>query len=589
MATVSATTTPQTVSVGGSHGAVLTNTGGSRVVASWSGNAVEAYPGSGADPRSVVRIPAGVTSFSLVADSGTVAVTVSAIVPDQGLPGTGTVAADDLAWTIEYNVLAFGAVADGIADDTAPIQAAIDAAEAAGGGIVNLGAFAYKTTAQINLPSHVTLRGVNAGGQINGPTRIVYAGSAGGTVIGPKYPATDQVNIGIEGIQIDGGNLAAIVVSFYRISYSRISSCLIMEAAADGVGVLFDANVNNQCYFNTVDHSKVSDAGTGARFQNGANANRWLGGKIGNGGTGMEFLSLSAGNLVEGVDLETNSVQHFNVDAPSNVFIGNHMEVCPLGFNITTNGGSTRRFGNTYASNVTTYVQNASGTGLTLDDESTSLTALRLGGTKVTSNYLSGTTTVNVDPYTYSGTANAILNLFRNVNTSGTKQIVVYKGNDTSTIAALLDPGNGVFSIGTGVNVQGASGAIGLSNRTTAPSAAPVAGGVLYAQAGAMRYVTSGGAFVTVAGDVTSVSANYTALPSDSFILATGGAGGITVTLPAAVKGSRYLIKKVDAGAGAVTVATTSSQTIDGATTKVLSAQYASVTVVSDGAAWYVI
>lgn len=89
-------------------------------------------------------------------------------------------------------------------------------------------------------------------------------------------------------------------------------------------------------------------------------------------------------------------------------------------------------------------------------------------------------------------------------------------------------------------------------------------------------------------GGVIAKSANYTATVTDRTILATGGAGGITITLPAAMASLRYEVKKVDAGAGAVTVATTSSQTIDGATTKSLPARYDKVTVVSDGTAWYV-
>lgn len=123
----------------------------------------------------------------------------------------------------------------------------------------------------------------------------------------------------------------------------------------------------------------------------------------------------------------------------------------------------------------------------------------------------------------------------------------------------------------------------------TPPANSPAAGGTLFTEGGALRYQHgTTGTINTVGGEVTSVSANYTAANKDSVILATGGAAGITVTLPAATRGARYLIKKTDSGAGAVTVATTSSQTIDGATTKALAAQYASVTVVSDGTAWYV-
>ena len=63
----------------------------------------------------------------------------------------------------------------------------------------------------------------------------------------------------------------------------------------------------------------------------------------------------------------------------------------------------------------------------------------------------------------------------------------------------------------------------------------------------------------------------------------------ISVTLPTAVgiSGMRYDIKR--SGTGTVTVNTTSSQTIDGLSSIVISSQYASLTVVSNGSNWIVI
>ena len=65
--------------------------------------------------------------------------------------------------------------------------------------------------------------------------------------------------------------------------------------------------------------------------------------------------------------------------------------------------------------------------------------------------------------------------------------------------------------------------------------------------------------------------------------------GTFNVTLPTAVgvTGRIYNIK--NSGTGTVTIATTSSQTIDGTTTKTLSVQYNSYTVQSDGANWIVL
>lgn len=65
--------------------------------------------------------------------------------------------------------------------------------------------------------------------------------------------------------------------------------------------------------------------------------------------------------------------------------------------------------------------------------------------------------------------------------------------------------------------------------------------------------------------------------------------GTFTVTLPTAVgiTGQLFVIKNT--GAGVITIATTSSQTIDGVTTQSLSSQYSSYTVQSNGANWIII
>ncbi len=57
----------------------------------------------------------------------------------------------------------YGAVGDGIADDTAAFQAAIDACAAAGGGAVSLPAGKFLIAGHLNLPANVALQGVFVG------------------------------------------------------------------------------------------------------------------------------------------------------------------------------------------------------------------------------------------------------------------------------------------------------------------------------------------------------------------------------------------------------------------------------------------
>jgi hypothetical protein len=72
----------------------------------------------------------------------------------------------------------FGAVGDGVADDTAAIQAAIDALESAGGGEVRLPSGTYKITAPLTLAGQVNLIGDNLWSTvINKTTSTVGTGS----------------------------------------------------------------------------------------------------------------------------------------------------------------------------------------------------------------------------------------------------------------------------------------------------------------------------------------------------------------------------------------------------------------------------
>lgn len=72
--------------------------------------------------------------------------------------------------------------------------------------------------------------------------------------------------------------------------------------------------------------------------------------------------------------------------------------------------------------------------------------------------------------------------------------------------------------------------------------------------------------------------------------LCNAAAGAITVTLPAAAAcaGQVVIVKKTDA-VNNVTIDGNAAETIDGAATKVLTAQYEKAWLLSDGTSWHVI
>lgn len=101
-------------------------------------------------------------------------------------------------------------------------------------------------------------------------------------------------------------------------------------------------------------------------------------------------------------------------------------------------------------------------------------------------------------------------------------------------------------------------------------------------------YLQGGGA---TRGAYRSVTTSGNVVSGDYLIIADATAGAITMTLPPAalVPGRIYAFKRVNSGANAVVIDPNASETIDGAATYTLSAQWNSVTIMSNGTAWFII
>jgi hypothetical protein len=89
---------------------------------------------------------------------------------------------------------------------------------------------------------------------------------------------------------------------------------------------------------------------------------------------------------------------------------------------------------------------------------------------------------------------------------------------------------------------------------------------------------------------ITTKTANYTATASD-YTIVCNNAGTITITLPAAAgcSGRVYVVKKISAALNNVTVDGNAAETIDGAATRVLTTQYESVMIQSNGTSWFIL
>jgi len=85
-----------------------------------------------------------------------------------------------------------------------------------------------------------------------------------------------------------------------------------------------------------------------------------------------------------------------------------------------------------------------------------------------------------------------------------------------------------------------------------------------------------------------SVSGAYTMSKDDNCILHTAGGSNAAVTLPKAstVRGKVVYIQKVDSGAGYTVVTAASGDTIEGASTVNITAQYGKKLLISNGSSW---
>lgn len=207
-------------------------------------------------------------------------------------------------------MLDFGATGNGISNDTAAIQAAINALPT-NGGVVYLPAGTYLTNSALIWPiaKHVILTGAGASGSGNGTTQvpatsIIYTGS--GTCIqmhGTNWD-TDQVggilsNLYIKGPGTGGSTKGVSLrwasgstgrISFENVFVDQFNEGFKFDAVLDGTFINCQARgcsigwycvgLNEAVNSNVWVGCSADSSVTGIKFQEGCNGNKWYGGTI---------------------------------------------------------------------------------------------------------------------------------------------------------------------------------------------------------------------------------------------------------------------------------------------------------------------
>jgi hypothetical protein len=418
---------------------------------------------------------------------------------------------------------------------------------------------------------------------------------------------TAVTGISTSGAYTQTGNSVNNFTGNVGIGSAAPGQALDVQGTIRGLGEFVNGNVGIGTTF-------VNGAGEGALTVMNGNVGigTWLpsatltvnGNLITTGNVGNTTLNTTGGNVGIGtvtpgqeLDVAGNIRGTQMIDtgiSPSNLVYANasqQLSAVTLGSNLTLVGGTLSATGSNYwlntaaPGNVGISTSNTVGIGTTSAGVGAGLVVMNgnVGiGTWAPGQSLDVNGTVRMTGLTLTGNGAASGNvLVTNGVGVGTwvpaSTLTTSSQWTTTNVNDVFLPNNGNVGIGTSFTNAGAAlsimnGNVGIG--TWAPtSTLSVAGSI------AVHTVIPG-------------AYPYTAATNDQVILASASSGNVQVNLPvgAAVPGREYVIKKTDATANTITILANGTDTIDGQASVVMTIQYQSFSIVSDGAGhWYIL
>jgi hypothetical protein len=432
------------------------------------------------------------------------------------------------AW---YNVRAYGAVGDGVADDTAAIQAAVVALSATGGVL-----YFPTGTYLISMAIAITADGVSVRGDGMHASHIVQTSTSehGISFIksGPRYSTIEDVwltgpNSGTgDGIHIETTDTTAsasidiahvFIEKFGRNGVDTdtlITSTFqdIRVATVGGIGfnifsgtsltmiACYATGVGAQGYFlNGVSYSSLincacdSAVGDGYVLTGGTGNSLISCGYEMGSANGFKFSGSSNTSVMTCYNRGNSAIGYWVTGSSNRVQLMNCREVSPVAGAtacVQVDAGSTATLinnQNTTANNLATAsTQLFLSTNLEIHSAGTVTGRLDRGDTSSFASYT--LQTAGSDKWVF-GLRNDATDDLQILNTA--RSTVALRAEDRAT-ATNLQLLSATKSFGGGVGV------IGIANATTAPTTNPTGGGVLYVEAGALKYRGSSGTVTTI-------------------------------------------------------------------------------------------